>query len=152
MNERYSLLSKGKLKLVKKILFDSYGFSAPEDWIFLEKGKDKLWITTKSVVNTVLENLRVEIMGLFFGTLDGNSIRLHAEGAQLVGAGASKNVMSLSEEQALMYIKGYDLDIPNSLEHTYLLLKCSEGFLGAGKNNGKKIFCQGPKERRLKKI
>ncbi len=152
MNKDYSKLSKGKIKVLKKALRDDYGFTPPEEWVFLERGKNKIWLTNKKVVNHILKDSRIEGMGIYFGYLDNHNIRLRVESSQLIGPHASKNLLEISEEQARMYIRGYNLEINNNLDKIYVILHYKNGFIGVGKNNGEKIFCHIPKKRRIHKL
>lgn len=57
-----------------------------------------------------------------------------------------KNLIEVSYEDAIKWLKGEDLDIPYK---GYVVLKWRNYFLGCGKGDGKKIRNYVPKERRI---
>ena len=60
----------------------------------------------------------------------------------------TKNIFELSDEQALEWLKGNDLQIKT--DYSWKILKHKNEFIGCGKSTGEKITNFMPKERRIK--
>ncbi len=111
--------------------------------------KDRLWILPEDLSLIYLNDLRIEFIGIYFGSFDRDSIRLSIETCQLFGPLATKNVYELNEEQLGLWLKGADIPIEN-LEPGYYLLKYKNDFVGSARYANGVIKNMLQKSRRIK--
>lgn len=86
-------------------------------------------------------------MGIYFGKIERDGIRLSIEGSFIVGKVAKKGVIELAEEDAIRWMSGEDIE---AKVKGYCILKWGQYYLGCGKGNGKVVKNYVPKDRRLK--
>ncbi len=140
------------LKRLRTTIKDIYGFDLPKDWVFYTRNNKKIWLTNQDVDNLEKKNLNIETIGIYFCYIDENTLRLSPEGAQLVGEKATKNVLDISLEDANKIIRGFDIEVKNNLDATYVILRSPLGIIGVGKNHKTKILCQIRKNRRIRAL
>lgn len=85
--------------------------------------------------------------GVYFGRIERDGIRLSIEGCYLLAEQLRKNVVEVSFEEMLRWLRGEDLERE---ERGYVVLKWGRYYLGCGKGNGKIIRNFVPKDRRLR--
>ncbi|MBM3232961.1 hypothetical protein FJZ18_02215 [Candidatus Pacearchaeota archaeon] len=121
-------------------------------FLLIETGKDKIRGFTGSLSKDEISELSkitfIEGIGLYLIRRE-ESLRLSFDATQLLNDQINKSALDVSEEQAIQWLKGNDLDI-----------KCLRGIvvvmfenipLGCGKSTGERIVNHVPKERRLRK-
>lgn len=117
-------------------------FDAELDIEFIIRGKKRVFAFKKCDLG-----IRKVFEGIYFGKIEKDGLRLSIEGSFIVGRVARKGIVEISEEEAMRWLKGENLD--REFEG-YCILKWGEYFLGCGKGNGKKILNFVPKDRRLR--
>ncbi len=115
------------------------------DFELKKMGKDRLYAFLKCDKKDELK-IKEYHQGVYFGKLEKDGIRLSIEGCYLLGREIRKNVIEVSRDEAIKWLKGEDLEIPY---RGYVVLKWGKYFLGCGKGDGKKIRNFVPKERRI---
>lgn len=127
------LNSKEKKKIMQ-ILKDNYGFDSELNYLFLFKEKKgKIYLLNKEFEDIDLETLKVDSLGVYFGTLmDKDKIRLSIEGSQIIGPNAKKNVFEINEGMFKLWVRGYPITINPDIEG-FIILKHKEDYLGCGK-------------------
>jgi NOL1/NOP2/fmu family ribosome biogenesis protein len=156
MAENVFLNSKD-IKKILGIIKKQWGAELSRDYVFIEK-KGKLNITTYDIAKLPLENLkRISSIGIYFGELKNNALRLSVEGSEIVGKKAKKNVVVLNENDTKEWLKGKDIVLNetylNQIEQGYkgfVIVKDFEDFLGCGKIKGEQILSLLPKARTIK--
>lgn len=91
--------------------------------------------------------LKGKSMGIYFGKIEKDGLRLSIEGSFIVGKVAKKGILELDEENALKWLSGKDIE---ANFEGFCILKWGQYFLGCGKGDGKVIRNYVPKDRRLK--
>ncbi len=87
----------------------------------------------KEVVADSVKELLVESLGLYLGTwLVNGELRLSIEGSQLLGPGATRNVLELGEEEFRRWVCGEDLEKETSLRG-FVIIKHGADYCGCGK-------------------
>ncbi|MEK6884025.1 MAG: hypothetical protein AABY22_30625, partial [Nanoarchaeota archaeon] len=121
-------------------------------YLFLKFGKDKIRVYSGSLSKTDLnildKNARIESIGLYFARIQQDGIRLTIDGTQLVKNQITKNILEINDKESIEWLKGQDLDIKK--EKSFKIIKNENEFLGCGKSTGEKITNFIPKERRIK--
>jgi len=122
--------------------------------IFVQMGLERLYLfqggLTKRGLIELEQIIWLERIGVYFGKVIKDEIRLSIEGAQILQDQITKNIFELSDEQAEEWMKGHELDIQTG-ERGFLIMKYKNNFLGCGKASEHKIGNYIPKSRRLKK-
>jgi len=142
---------KEKKQLVEK-LKRQFGVEEVKG-IFVQMGLERLYLFQGSLTKRDLIELEqiiwIERIGVYFGKVIKDEIRLSIEGAQILQNQITKSIFELSDEQAEEWMKGNELDIQTG-EKGFLIMKYKDNFLGCGKASEHKIGNYIPKNRRLK--
>lgn len=140
--------SKEKKDLFKKIKeqFDSE-LENLKGYIFFINPKNKIFIISNDFSKIDINQLRINSLGLYFGELYNNELRLSIEGSQIIGKTAKKNILELNDEQSKLWMSGQDIEIKTQL-NGFILIKNNNDFLGCGKVINNKLLNYVPKERR----
>lgn len=147
--QKLKILNTKEVKNVYSLIKKQFGADVKLDYVFLISKKNKIYVVNKEVFDIDLSKLRVNSLGLYFGELRGDELRLSMEGSQLIGPKAIKNVLELDDKKAREWLRGYDLDL-NSKCRGFLIIKHKGDFLGCGKAAGEKIMNYVPKIRRIR--
>ncbi|MBE8539860.1 methyltransferase RsmF C-terminal domain-like protein [Geoglobus acetivorans] len=85
--------------------------------------------------------------GVYFGKIERDGIRLSIEGCYLLNDELRKNVVELSRDEMIRWLRGEDIERD---VQGYVVLKWKTYWLGCGRGNGKIIRNFVPKDRRLR--
>jgi len=144
-----NILNRKKIKEILTLIKKQWRANFKTELVFLMNTQNKIFLVNREVFNLNLEKLRINSIGLYFGELKNNELRLSIEGSQLVGFKAKKNVVELTKEQAMQWLKGQDIEIKGQYKG-FVILKHENDFLGTGKYKDGKVFNYVPKARRFK--
>ena len=143
-------LERKEIKRLYVILKDQFGFDEKLDYYFLINNKNKIFIINKEITKIDLNNLRINSIGLYFGELRDDDLRLSIEGSQIIGPKAGKNVLELDDIEVRQWLKGED--IQRKGDEKYIIIKHGPDFIGCGRQTKEKILNFMPKVRRLAAI
>lgn len=150
--QNLKILNKKEIKKILNQLGEQYNISGLDlDYVFLEDNEGKLFLVNRDIGKIDTEKLRINSLGLYFGKIEHNEVRLSIEGTQLIGRGAKKNVAKINKEQADSWLGGNDVEVDDKVEG-FVILKYGEDFLGAGRYKEGLIINSVPKERRIKSV
>lgn len=144
---KLDILNSKELKQVRRILEDSFGVTERLPYAFFLSEKGDIYISNDSIKSIDTKKLNIHTVGIYFGEMRDNKIRLSIEGSQIVGKIASKNVLDVDEVVARKWMKGED--IPSTEFDGWVIVKSGNDFLGCGKYKEGKILNHVPKERRV---
>ncbi len=116
---------------------------------FLEGKDGDIFLMSRDVEKIDLQQLRINSLGLYFGQLRNNELRLSIEGSQIIGKAATKNVAELSDEEFKLWLRGEDVEKPLGDCSGYVIVRHSKDFIGCGKYKDGKILNFVPKARRV---
>ena len=143
------ILNRKKIKEILALIKKQWGTDFRTELVFLMNTQDKIFLANREVFSLDLEKLRINSIGLYFGELKNNELRLSIEGSQLVGKDAKQNLIELNEKQAMQWLKGQDIDIKGQYK-SFVILKHNNDFLGTGKYKDGRVINYVPKARRFK--
>jgi len=146
---KLKILNRKKIKEILALIKKKWGADFSTELVFLMNNEDKLFLVNKEVFNLNLEKLRINSIGLYFGEIKSNELRLSIEGSQMIGNKAKKNFVELNKKQAMDWLKGQDIDAEGDYRG-FVILKHENDFLGTGKYKDGKVFNYVPKARRFK--
>lgn len=151
------ILNSRETKQLMQKLESQYGFDTKKkelDFIFLVNKDNRLYTISKNLSQLDIEYFRTDSIGLYFGEVYKNSVRLSIEGAQIVGRHATKNILLLEYKQMLEWIKGNDIDAIDCGDDFVIVKYKNEktnqyDILGCGKYKQGKLMNYVSKSRRL---
>jgi len=146
--QNLKILNKKQVKEILAIIKNQWDCTHNLDYIFLLNEKNKLYIVNKDINKIDLSKLRINSLGLYFGELKNNQLRLSIEGSQLIGKFAKNNVIKLNDKEARLWLKGYDIE-KKAKSEGFVILKHNTDYLGTGRYKDNKIFNFVPKTRRI---
>ena len=143
------ILNRKKIKEILALIKKQWDSDFKTDLVFLINEKNKIFLVNKKIFDLELEKLKINSIGLYFGELKNNELRLSIEGSQLIGKDAKQNLVELNEKQAMQWLKGQDIDIKGNY-NGFVIIKHKNDFLGTGKYKHGKVLNFVPKARRFK--
>ena len=148
--QNLTILRKKEVKNILSLLNKQFNFKDKLDYVFLQNEKGKIFIANKDVFDIDFKKIRINNIGLYFGQLRDNELRLSIEGSQLIGPFSKKNILELTNKQKEEWMKG--IDISYNGKSGFVLIKYENDFIGCGKITKDKILNFVPKERRIKVV
>lgn len=139
------------MKKIRQTLELQFGFTEKLNYVFLMNNEDKIYVTNRDIADIELDRLRIDFLGLCFGKLANDGIRLTIEGSQIIGPLATKSIIELDGDQFEEWLKGRDIEIKNE-GRGIMLIKHEDEFIGCGILKNEKLLNQIPKIRRLVNI
>ncbi len=152
------ILKKKAIKHIEDILEKHYGVSINlREFEVLKTGVDeKIWLVSKAVSRINLDELKINVMGMYFGKLKrNNKIKLSIEGCQMIGDEVIRNVVDVDDEHAQRFMKGGNLEVTNindCEQNNFVLIKHNSDFLGIGKLSNTFVENLIPKSRRIAEV
>ena len=138
-----------QVRNVLRLLQRQWGFEKEINSGFLQKEND-VFLVTRDADKIELNGLNVNSLGLYFGELRHDQLRLSIEGSQLVGHHSTKNVLDLNPEQLRQWLAGEDLETKEQEScNSFVIVRNSEDFFGCGKMKEGTLLNFLPKSRRL---
>ena len=143
------VMKNKEIRIILKDIENQFDCGIKGEYLFL-KGlkKDRVYITTPKYKDVPKEGLKINNIGLYFGTIEKDGFRLSIEGTELLDH-PKKNILELSDEEFEAYMAGENLRV-ESEEKAYKLIKYKNKFVGSGKQSNNTLFNYVPKQRRAK--
>ena len=155
---RYTYASKKEIKPVLEEINKRFGFNYPflENHVFIMHG-DKVWITNEELPKLDYSRLRLEGIGFVFARITKKGIKITTNTAQMFGKYATKNIITLTQEEVDKVIRGLDIEIEDErvreIEEGYVIMRSHLGdYLGVGLYRNGRIKNMIPKARRIRKL
>lgn len=146
--KRLKILNSKEIKNIKRIIKKQWDADIIPDYVFLMDDKGKIFITNREIGRIDFSKLNINNVGLYFGELRFNELRLSIEGSQIVGPSAKKNIIEIDNKQTQEWMQGNDIRVENKNLDGFIIIKHNNDFLGSGKHKEGKILNYVPKERR----
>ncbi|MFC1727986.1 hypothetical protein ACFLZ7_00810 [Nanoarchaeota archaeon] len=145
--QKLEILNTRGVKEISKLLKDQFdcSFDFP---VVMKSSKDKIYLINRDVSKIDLTKLNIDVMGMYFGELRNDELRLSVEGSQLIGPFAKKNVLEITDKLARLWLKGYDIPVKTDMKG-FLIIKNNKDYLGCGKFKENRIMNFVPKTRRI---
>lgn len=146
--QKLNILPGKKVKLILSLLKKQFGFDDKLEYAFLQNEKGRIYLISKDISKLELAKIRINTLGLYFGELRNNEIRVSIEGSQIIGPKSNKNILSLDDNQKKQWLSGEDLTLDTDLKG-FVLICNKKDFLGCGKVSNGKVFNYVGKSRRI---
>ncbi|MEM5834427.1 MAG: hypothetical protein QXQ69_01095 [Candidatus Aenigmatarchaeota archaeon] len=149
-----TFLGREEIEELERILEKNYGTKVSlKDFGVAKDKEEKIWLTSKEVLNFDFSKLQVNSLGFNFGKLKRNEkIHLTIEGSQIVGKNATKNIVILNQENALKFMQGLDVKPEKKINceyHNFVIVKFKDKILGSSLLTEQGIKNMIPKSRRI---
>lgn len=146
---KWKVLNSKEVRAIAETVKQQWGCSLGLGCGFLEGKDGDVFLISRDIERLDLENLHIDSLGLYFGQLRNDGLRLSIEGSQLVGKTATKNIVELNDGEFKDWIRGNDLEKDYGGCSGYVLVKHNRDFIGCGKCKEGKILNFVPKARRV---
>jgi NOL1/NOP2/fmu family ribosome biogenesis protein len=146
--KRIDILNNRQVREIDTMIGEQWGGSLPTDLAILRSGTDRFSVVTKEALSIDDKALRIDSIGLYFGTLEKGELRLSIEGSQIVGKTAQHHIIDIDDVGMMAWLRGTDLPT-ESVEKGFLLVRHGHDFLGCGKVKDGKLLNFYPKSRRI---
>ncbi|MBS1267225.1 MAG: Ribosomal RNA small subunit methyltransferase F [Candidatus Woesearchaeota archaeon] len=144
---RYKILNTRDVKEINNLIEKQWGVRLDLNLAFLKK-KFKIYVVSRTLGKIDFTKLRINNVGMYFGHIKNNEIRLSIEGSMIVGPLAEKNILEISDWQLQGWLNGEELEAKNK-NHSFVLIKHKDDFVGCGKQIGNRVLNYVPKARRV---
>ena len=141
------ILNNKETKQLKHAIESAFGYS-PEGYYLTGGRRHRVYLFTGSQIPEIT---RIYSLGVYIGTVEKDGFRPSIDGAQLIGPHASSNVLEISKDLRRDWFLGNDLHVSCDQRGPYIILKCCNDFLGAGKLGSNVIYNYLPKDRRIRR-
>jgi NOL1/NOP2/fmu family ribosome biogenesis protein len=148
------ILNREEVEQIEEIVEKNYGIKIDlNQFLVLKTFEDKIWLTTKDILNLDLSTLPINSIGMNFGKLKRNDkINLTVEGSQMVGINANKNIVFLNKENYEKFMGGSNVKPEREInceQHNFVLVKFGGDVLGSSLLTEDVIKNLLPKSRRI---
>ena len=161
MTQSLKILNSKEIKHIRELLHDQFGHEERLDVaFFLNEKKERIYIFTKDLAQFDMTRLRIDTMGLYFGTLYEGQLRLTIDGTQLIGAQCTKNVLDIDHKELQVWMQGEKLIIsqlsnqPDTPLTGFVIIRYRHengiDYLGCGKVGGDTLLNYVPKTRYIR--
>ncbi|MFH1401308.1 MAG: hypothetical protein ABIH41_07365 [Nanoarchaeota archaeon] len=158
MSQVHILNSKERKHILRGIN-ERFGCEFTTDKAMLINNKDRIYIIDTALDRVPAETLRIDSIGMYFGTMENDEMRPSIEGSQLIGPQATKHIIDIDDVEIEHWVTGQDIHIPaeeaRAIEHGLNLIRHKGDFFGCAKTqvgDGAKLINHVPKIRRMKTI
>ena len=145
---KFTVLNSRQVKDVLSLMIRQFCSALEGDYAFLEDNERHVYIIGKEVSALDLSKFRINSVGLYIAERMDDGLRLSIEGSQLVGPNATRNVLELSEQQMMSWLKGSSIPVDTDLKG-FVILRHEQSYLGCGKIKNNEVLSFVSKARRL---
>ena len=150
-------LNSKERKKILQALREQFGVTELPEIVFIQNAKDKVYVINRDIERIPYNSIYIDSLGLYFGSWHIDGFRLSMEGAQLMNERCKENVLTLTDEQKIMWLKGVDIPWEKTDKNYFVIVKHKNNILGCGKlrkpregkNEETYIMNYVPKARRL---
>ncbi len=147
-------INSKRMKEIRKILERDYGVDERLDYTFFISSKNDLYIMSNGIKDLPFDylDLRIHSIGIYFGELKHDEIRVSIEGSQIVDKFSDIGTFNVSSEIARSWFKGNDIPcMDSSYDNSYVIVrnKDTSDVLGSGRCKDGILLNHVPKGRRI---
>jgi len=151
------ILNSRETKHILEKLSEQYGYDynrTEQEYVFLMNKDNRIYLISRRIELLPYHELRIDSIGMYFGELYKENLRLSIEGSQIIGPRANKNVIDIDKIQMMEWVKGSDIAYEDTGKD-FIIVRYNypdtgkSDYLGAGKYKDGKIMNYVSKSRRL---
>lgn len=133
-----------------RLIRTQFGVNPLPGYRLVRSGQRRIRLVTQAAYQLIPLLPKPEVIGLYLGELGPSGIRLSLDGSQLIGPHATRQVVSLTSDQAEAWLRGETIGIEDSCRG-YVIVRHQSDFLGCGSLSGGRLHNFLPKDRRPQK-
>jgi NOL1/NOP2/fmu family ribosome biogenesis protein len=162
MHEQLDIWTSKKVRDFLGRVKEQWGADWKPEEAFVASPKGKIFLVTRQLGALDWQRLRISSVGCYIaelrderdagGNLVKGRIRLSIEGSQRIGPLATKNVVDLEGDEAMLWLKGDDMELgarAQALTGGFAIVRCGKDFIGSGPLKETLLLNHVPKARRL---
>jgi len=150
------LNSKETKNIIEKLL-EQYGYNydkTSQEFVFLMNKDNRIYLVSRNIEILPYDEMKIDSMGIYFGELYRESLRMSIEGSQMIGPKSTKNVIEIHTNQMMEWIIGHDIEHEDCGKDFLIISHIDKDtgkkdYFGAGKYKDGKILNFVSKSRRL---
>lgn len=142
------ILNSKQIKQIEKLLNNQFDCNYSFDYIVMQNKDKKIYLMNKDYSKIADKEIRINSLGMYFGQVKENELRLTIEGSQVIGPLAKKRVLEIDDSQVQKWMRGYDIEVL-SPEAGFFIVKHKKDYLGSGKLKNGNLLNHIPKIRRI---
>lgn len=151
------ILNSRETKHILEKLSEQYGYAydrTEQEYVFLMNKDDRIYIVSRAIELIPYPEFRIDSIGMYFGEMYKESLRLSIEGSQFIGPKSSRNIVDIDKYQMIEWIKGSDIEHEDT-GRDFVMIRYTDpengksDFFGAGKYKDGKIMNYVSKSRKL---
>ncbi len=146
--ERLEVLKRKEARRLLENIRHQWDAVIDLDSVFLTGTNRRIYMAGKDSFSIDFSKMNIDSIGLYFGTMEAEGLRLSIEGSQIVGPHAKKNIIDLDDAGARLWMSGSDVEV-SSGGGGFLLVRHGGDFLGCGKVKDSVLRNFYPKSRRI---
>lgn len=151
------ILNSKETKHIVERLSEQYGYDydrASQEYVFLMNKDNRIYIVSRNVEILPYNEMKMDSVGMYFGELYKESLRMSIEGSQMIGPTSTKNVVNIDTDQMIEWIKGNDIEHEDTGKEFVIIRHTDKDtekidYFGAGRYKDGKIMNFVSKSRRL---
>ncbi len=147
--DKWKILNSKEIRSILGMVKGQWGCQLGFECGFLQNNDGDIFLVSRDIERLDTERLNTESLGLYFGQLRNDELRLSIEGSQLVGKAAAKNVVDITDSELKQWLGGNELENGADGCSGYVIIRHENDFLGCGKVKEGKILNFVPKARRV---
>lgn len=146
-----NFLNTREAKKIKEMLFNQWGVELEGDYFLIRTEQDRIYLINKDISVLDFNKIRLDSIGLYFGRIAVDGLRVTVEGSQMIGKYAKKNICEINKEQLIQWFRGEDLNVEQEFSG-HVIIKYNNDYVGCGKYRDHKVLNFLSKNRRLLNI
>lgn len=125
----------------------------PDKVYFNQNEQEKVSIINREAFDYNFDDVKVNALGLYFGTFMVDGFRLSMEGSQLIGPLATKNILEINVDERDQWLIGNDFSCNDeTFDKQFVILKHNNDYMGTAKIKNGIVKNYISKSRKMKKV
>lgn len=146
---KWKVLNSKEVRAIGGMVKEQWGADFPSDVGVLQGSTGDIFLISRAVEKVDLERIRIDSLGLYFGELRNEELRLSIEGSQLVGKSGTRNVVELTGDELRQWLQGSTIGRQPEGCSGYVIVRHGPDFIGCGRCKSGVILNFVPKARRI---
>jgi NOL1/NOP2/fmu family ribosome biogenesis protein len=148
MRETLTIWNSKEARAFLQKVNEQWGCAWKPDQSFISNNQGKVFLITRDLALIDWTTLRISSVGMYVGEDHDGRVRLSIEGSQLIGPLATKNIIDVERETAMLWIKGHDIEVKGEFSG-HVIVRSGNDYMGTGAYKEGQLLNHVPKARRL---
>ena len=148
MQDTITILKSKERRAFLNMVHAQWGGDWKPEEAFAQNTQHRIFLVTPDLAKIEWQRLRISSVGLYIAEVHKERVRLSIEGSQLIGPTATKNIVDVPRETAMLWLKGHDIEVEGEFTG-YVIVKSGTDYFGSGPWKEGMLLNHVPKIRRL---